>query len=159
MHATYSELRDGTMLRTSVPPAEPMRDVNGDLMPPSEALIFHQLADDETCRGFHMAWALSADWEQHPTCGGPEGALARCGVDGRRHTYVWRMPIPRVRATLDIGEQRTISLRTLHWPEEYNPSHSHILFSCVASAKKAKRVARHYLQREAGVRLAIRSTT
>lgn len=154
MSGDTAELTEGTLLRTSNPPAEPIRDVNGDLLPPAEAFIFKQLTNPEDCRGFHLHWAVSTDWEQHASCNGTDGALERCGADGRSHTYVWRLSIPRVRNTLHLGPESTITLLTFHWPERANEAHSHILYDCNGSANKAKRVARKFLQLEAGVTLA-----
>lgn len=107
-----------------------LRGVNGEDCPPAQALDFGEVEPPD--RGYPSTFVCSFDWEKHEKCGGCEGVLQRrpsCN-------YVYQMMVD-AGLVLPIGDG--IPIAYLHWPEDWNLAHSHVLFSYAPRGKSARR--------------------
>jgi hypothetical protein len=121
---TCTPILTGDLFRTG----DEALDMNGERVAPQDLFQFTALNDEAEARGqAYVKWrACSADWSEHGACGGAKGAAARAAEAGRLKVVVFAISCTNACAPIKVGP-RIITLITMHWPEDGNEAHSHIM--------------------------------
>lgn len=116
---------DQNLLRAG-PEPESIQDVSGAPVAPQRFFDIGPVGADDP-RGLEPTnLVMSADWEEHGSCGGMEGALVRAGLRGKGDTRVYRARVEAVETPLQCNG-RSVATEAWHWPESANEAHSHIV--------------------------------
>lgn len=122
---------------------EEIRDLDNEAAPTNDFFDFGELRASDDHRGFVRWRATSMDWEQHDSCGGPEGCIVRARGRKRHDTHVYRFQVEHVTKPLSC-DTRTVQLAAYHWPDADNEAHSHVMADHLSRA--AKKTVRRHLQ-------------